>query len=213
MNINNLKRSFGLLSGQEKANVLTHTLGFVLVLVSAPILLISEPIHTAWYGLLIFIFGMAFTYFSSSYYHLQTDNTRSKNYWRIIDHISIFVLIGSTYTPFILFYYNEPNGHTFLFVHWMIIVGGILFKLVYKTKYEIFSLTLYLLLGWMVLIIYEPISADMSNIVKMWLFMGGLSYTTGILFYVWKKLYYHHAIWHIFVILGSLGHYLALVNS
>lgn len=212
MNINNLKRSFGQISDQEKANVVTHALGLLLVIVFAPLLLLSEPIHTAWYGLVIFIFGMAFTYFSSSYYHLQTA-TKSKNYWRIIDHISIFILIGSTYTPFILFHYNEPNGHTFLLVHWMIIVGGILFKLVYKDKYEIFSLTLYLLLGWMVLIIYEPISASMSTEVKMWLFVGGLSYTTGVLFYVWKKLYYHHAIWHIFVILGSFGHYMALVCS
>ena len=212
MNINYLKSCFKQISAKEQANVTTHAIGLLLVILFCPVLLMSEPLHTPWYGLVIFIIGMVFTYFSSAYFHLQTD-TVVRNKWRIVDHISIFILIGSTYTPFILFHYNVPDGHTFLFVHWMIILGGILFKLIFKDKYEIFSLTLYLLLGWMVLLIYDPITEHMTDHVKLWLFVGGLSYTTGVIFYVWEKLYYHHAIWHIFVMLGSIGHYMALVNS
>lgn len=212
MMIRKWKSLFEQSPANEKANVLTHTFGLLLVVVFCPVLLMSEPINAPWFGMLTFIIGMAFTYFSSSYYHLQHD-VKTKNIWRIIDHISIFILIGSTYTPFILFYYNEPDGHLFLMVHWTIILGGIIFKLIYKDKYEVFSLSLYLLLGWMLLFIYIPITSGMSEMVRFWLFMGGLSYTTGVVFYVWKKIYYHHAIWHIFVILGSAGHYLALVNS
>lgn len=212
MGIKAWKTSYKLISDKEKANVLTHAFGLLLVLVFCPVLLCSEPIHAPWVGLVIFIIGLVFTYFSSTYFHLQND-IQQRNKWRIIDHISIFILIGSTYTPFILFYYNVPDGHTFLFVHWMIILGGILFKLIFKDKYEIFSVTLYLLLGWMVLLIYDPITTGMSGEVKFWLLMGGLNYTIGVIFYVWKKLYYHHAIWHIFVILGSASHYLGLVNS
>ncbi len=212
MKIIEWRPSFDLLPAKEQANVLTHIFGLLLVVVFSPSLLFSEPIGTPWFGLLIFTLGMTFTYFSSTYYHLQHQE-KIKNKWRILDHISIFILIGSTYTPFILLYYNQPDGHLFLLIHWLIILGGIIFKIVYKDKYEIFSLSLYLLLGWMVLIIYEPITTGMSDIVKFWLFMGGISYTIGVVFYVWKKLYYHHAIWHLFVISGSVGHYLALLNS
>lgn len=212
MSIDHLKSCFAQISAKEQANVLTHAIGLLLVILCCPLLLMSEPVHEPWFGLVIFIIGMTFTYFSSAYYHLHPEGI-VKDKWRIVDHISIFILIGSTYTPFILFYYNVPEGNTFLFIHWMIILGGILFKLIFKDKYEVFSLTLYLFLGWMVLLIYDPITANMSEQVKFWLFVGGLNYTIGVIFYVWKKLYYHHAIWHIFVILGSAGHYLALVNS
>lgn len=212
MIISYLKSSFTQISAKERANVITHAIGLLLVILFCPVLLMSERVHPPWYGLVIFIIGMVFTYFSSAYFHLQTEGM-IKDRWRIVDHISIFILIGSTYTPFILFHFNVPDGHTFLFVHWMIILGGILFKLIFKDKYEVFSLTLYLLLGWMVLFIYDPITQHMTDHVKLWLFVGGLSYTTGVIFYVWEKLYYHHAIWHIFVMLGSAGHYMALVNS
>ncbi|HMR89815.1 MAG TPA: hemolysin III family protein, partial [Saprospiraceae bacterium] len=142
MSIDHLKSCFAQISAKEQANVLTHAIGLLLVILCCPLLLMSEPVHEPWFGLVIFIIGMTFTYFSSAYYHLHPEGI-VKDKWRIVDHISIFILIGSTYTPFILFYYNVPEGNTFLFIHWMIILGGILFKLIFKDKYEVFSLTLY----------------------------------------------------------------------
>ena len=101
----------------------------------------------------------------------------------------------------------------FLLLHWIIILFGIGFKLVFQTKYEIVSLSLYLILGWMVLFIYKDITYNMADSVRYWLLGGGISYTIGVYFYVKTHLAWHHAIWHIFVILGCAFHWIALYLS
>ncbi|MBK9734991.1 MAG: hemolysin III family protein [Saprospiraceae bacterium] len=196
----------------EKANVVTHGIACIFALFLTPVLLMSEPYSIKFWGLFAFSFGMIFMFFSSTMYHLANKDIL-KNRWRVVDHISIFILIGCTYTPFILYYYYEPQGILFLRIHWLIIIFGIIFKLIFNDKYEIFSLLLYLVLGWMVIIIFESITTSMSSFVKLWLLSGGIFYTVGVIFYIWTKLAWHHAIWHIFVILGCLGHFIALINS
>lgn len=208
----NIKNVYQQLPLDEKANVLTHGSGLILTLLSAPVLLFSEAISPQFWGLCVFIFGMTFMFFSSTFYHLANKEAL-KNSWRIVDHISIFFLIGGTYTPFILYYYNTSEGLKFLLLHWIIIVCGIIFKLVFKTRFEIVSLALYLVLGWMVVFIYDEISKNMADNVKYWLIGGGISYTIGVYFYVKTRIAWNHAIWHIFVILGCAGHYLALLKS
>jgi hemolysin III len=208
----NIKYLYQNLTLDEKINVITHGFGLILALILSPILLFSEAVSDRFLGLCIFVFGMVFMFFSSTFYHLANKEIR-KNKWRLIDHISIFFLIGGTYTPFILFYYNTPEGLRFLMLHWIIIAFGVCFKLIFKTRFEIVSLVLYLVLGWMVVFIYDEISINMSPWVKFWLFMGGISYTVGVYFYVRTKIQWNHAIWHIFVILGCIGHYIALINS
>lgn len=208
----NIKLVYQNLSADEKANVITHGTGLFLALISTPFLLLTEPISIQFFGLVIFAFGMIVMFFTSTFYHLANKEVQ-KNNWRIADHISIFILIGSTYTPFILFYYNDKDGLSFLTLHWCIIFFGILFKLIFKTKYEIVSLGLYFVLGWMVIFIFKEISSGMSFPVICWLIGGGLSYTIGVYFYVNTKITWNHAIWHIFVLLGCLGHYIALFLS
>lgn len=208
----NIKDLYKNLPADEKANVITHGLGLILALIFTPILLLSEPLSIRFFGLIVFAFGMISMFFSSTFYHLANKEIR-KNRWRIADHISIFILIGCTYTPFILFYYHTEPGIKFLTIHWSIIFFGILFKLIFKTKYEIVSLGLYLVLGWMVVFIFNEISKSMSFPVFFWLIAGGLSYTIGVYFYVRTRIQWHHAIWHIFVMLGCLGHYIALFLS
>lgn len=200
------------LSLDEKANVITHGFGLMLAILASPFLLNSEVTSSQFFGLCIFSLGMVFMFFSSTIFHLSNKEIW-KNRWRLVDHISIFILIGATYTPFILFYYNTAEGIHFLKIHWFIIAFGILFKLIFKTNYEIVSLSLYLVLGWMVLIIFNDITANMSPTVIFFLLAGGISYTIGVYFYVKTHLAWHHAVWHIFVILGCAGHFMALFLS
>lgn len=178
----------------------------------SPVLLMTEKISLQFWGLLVFCVGKTFMFFSSTMYHLVSEELL-KFKLRVTDHISIFVLIGASYTPFVLFYYNTPEGIKFLIFQWSIIFAGIVFKLIFKTKYEVFSLILYTVLGWMVVFIYQPITAMMPNIVENWMIAGGVCYTVGIVFYVWKTIWHHHAIWHIFVILGVMCHFIALSLS
>lgn len=203
---------FEKLRPDEKFNVITHGAGLILSLILCPFLLYSEGSDFHFFGLCVFTFGLIFMFFSSTLYHLAHHEDK-KFRWRIADHSSIFLLIGGTYTPFIFYYHNTKEGISFLMIHWMIILGGILFKLIFKTKYEIFSLILYLVLGWMVVFIYDEIIANMASVVKFWLIAGGLSYTAGVYFYVRDHVKWHHGIWHIFVIMGSGGHFIALFLS
>jgi hemolysin III len=208
----NIKEIYQNLPADEKANVITHGAGLILTILFAPVLLYSESWSMQFIGLAVFIFGMLTMFFCSTFYHLANKEVR-KNRWRIADHISIFILIGSTYTPFIFFYYYTHDGLSFLILHWCIIFFGIIFKLIFKTKYEIVSLGLYLILGWMVVFIFKEISSGMSLPVFIWLIAGGLSYTFGVFFYVRTSIQWHHAIWHVFVMLGCIGHYIALLLS
>jgi len=210
--VSKIKFLYQNLSLDEKANVITHGFGLILAILASPFLLNSEVTSSQFFGLCIFSLGMVFMFFSSTIFHLSNKEIW-KNRWRLVDHISIFILIGATYTPFILFYYNSAEGIQFLKIHWLIIAFGILFKLIFKTNYEIVSLTLYLVLGWMVLIIFNDITANMSTMVKFFLLAGGICYTIGVYFYVKTHLAWHHAVWHIFVILGCAGHFMALFLS
>jgi hemolysin III len=196
----------------EKANVITHAFGLIIALFCTPLILMKEINLMQLVGLGIFCFGMVFMLTSSTFYHLANKDVR-KNNWRLIDHISIFILIGSTYTPFILFYFNTDKGLRFLLLHWIIIVFGIIFKLIFKTRFEIVSLSLYLVLGWMVLFIYKDITLNMDDTIRYWLLAGGVFYTIGVYFYIKTHVAWHHAIWHIFVLLGCASHYIALYLS
>jgi len=208
----NIKFLFNNLPINEKVNVITHGIGLVLALLLSPVLLLTESNTTNLQGLAVFVFGMVFMFFSSTFYHLANKDVR-KNRWRVVDHISIFFLIGGTYTPFILYYYDSPPGIKFLTLHWGIILMGVLFKLIYKTRFEIVSLMLYVVLGWMVAFVYDEISIGMSNFVKFWLIAGGLSYSIGVFFYVRTNIPWNHAIWHILVMVGCASHFIALLYS
>lgn len=200
------------LSLDEKANVLTHGAGLVITAFMTPVILAILPVDIKFWSIAIFGSGLFVMFFCSTFYHLANKEVR-KNRWRILDHISIFVLIGCSYTAFIILYLNTIEGWQFLAVHWSVISAGILFKLIFHTKYEIVSLILYLFLGWMVIWLIEDLSLNMPTSVLCWVIAGGLLYTAGVYFYVKTRLAWHHAIWHIFVILGGTGHYVALLIS
>ncbi|MFZ1748538.1 MAG: hemolysin III family protein [Saprospiraceae bacterium] len=208
----NIKSLYNNLTTDEKANVVTHAFGLLISLLAAPFLIVHRADKLMFVGLIVFMVSMCAMFLSSTLYHLANQEIR-KNRYRIMDHISIFLLIGGTYTPFILIYYPTYEGLRFLTIHWFIILFGIVFKLIFKTKYELISLILYIVLGWMVLLIYNEITLNMPKIVNIFLLLGGSAYSIGVYFYVRSKLAWHHPIWHIFVILGCAGHYVALLLS
>ena len=197
---------------EERANAFTHGIGFCMIIIFSPFLLASEPYSLQFMGLCAFVFGMSLMFFCSTVYHMVIDERR-KSIWRTIDHISIYILISCSYTPFILFYYYEPAGIHFLTFHWAMACIGIVFKLFFRERHELLSVIFYLILGWMVIFIFKTMTSNMNEQVKFWLFLGGVSYTLGIIFYMWDSLKWNHAIWHIFVNIGCAGHLIALLIS
>ncbi len=199
----------------ERLNVLTHALGLVLVLVGTPFLLIEafqSGEGTIFWCFFVFTTGMVWMYISSTLYHLAIDPGRKK-LLRKIDHLAIFGLIGGTYTPFISIYYSQLNGWLFLSILWLIIVTGMIVKIFHIGRSNLLTALIYLALGWMFVFIYQPLTAEMSFTVLLWLLVGGISYTTGVIFYLWKRFKFHHAVWHLFVVGGTMSHYFSLYHS
>lgn len=128
-----------------------------------------------------------------------------------MDHISIYFLIGGSYTPLVAKF--VPNSLQFLLILWVSIAIGVVFKLFFTGKYDFVSTLSYLALGWMALLIIEPLYHNAPEKVLLQIIAGGVSYSTGVIFYVWKRYMYHHAIWHLFVLVGSFFHFLAIRAS
>lgn len=195
----------------ERYNVITHGFGFVLFLCLSPFLLMKANSFSSLLGAAIFCVSLLCVYATSTAYH-HAKQESLKSLFRKLDHIAIYLLIGGSYTAFILQYYNETGGYTFMMVHWGIIVLGIIFKMFYTGKFELFSTLLYLVLGWMVVFIYDDITRDMSTFALSTVAVGGIFYTVGVIFYVVEKIPYNHAIWHLFVLGGSISHYISIFS-
>lgn len=200
---------------EEKLNAISHGVGMLLVLIAMPFLILKathgQDALMIW-GVSVFSFGMLFVYLSSTIYHSLT-NPRLKRRANIVDRISIFFLIGGTYTPIILHYLPEKTAAMFLTIQWSIIVAGVLLKLFYTGRYEWLSVTLYVALGWMLVFVIKPLSATMPSAIFYWIIGGGLCYTTGVIFYVLENRKHAHNIWHCFVLAGTILHFVAIYKS
>jgi hemolysin III len=200
---------------EEKINALTHGAGALLVLIFYPFLVRKGYTAGSLFsiiGILIFFFGSIFMYVSSTTYHLVKDPAK-KLKWRVVDHISIFFLIGGTYSAVVQRYVPASTASWFMAVMWGIIIAGSILKLFFTGKYQWLSVILYLFLGWMAVFIYKPLYTHMSWEVFQWLLLGGLAYTLGVIFYKNQKLKYSHAIWHLFVMAGTGFHFVAIFKS
>jgi len=150
-------------------------------------------------------------YSSSTIYHLVKDPIR-KTKWRVVDHISIFFLIGGTYSAMVQKYVASDTAIWFMCLMWGIIAAGSILKIFFTEKYNWLSLILYLFLGWMAVFIYQPLFTIPLD-VFWWILAGGLAYTFGVIFYKNQKLQYSHAIWHLFVMAGTAFHFVAIYKS
>ncbi|MDW8274598.1 MAG: hemolysin III family protein [Chitinophagales bacterium] len=200
---------------EEIANAVTHGAGFLFTLIAIPFLITYavEKGNTATiWSVSIFSFGMLMVYLSSTLYH-AIQHPKVKFRLRVWDHISIFLMIAGSYTPILQKYADDATATTFLTILWIVAFLGILKKLFFTGRFEWLSLGLYLCMGWMALFIIGPLSKNIPDHVFNLLLIGGISYTAGIIFYIWKSLAYQHAVWHVFVLGGTITHYFAIYES
>ncbi len=194
---------------EEIWHAITHGVGLALSIAGLAILVVYATLEGS--ALTITssaIFGttLIVMYGSSTLYHAIT-HTKVKKVFQQFDHASIYFLIAGTYTPVTLLALGGAWGWSIFSVVWCAAIVGIFLKFAYPGRFEKLSLILYLLMGWMIVIATEPLLSSMES-GGLWLLLaGGLSYTVGIIFYVWDKLTFNHAIWHLFVLGGSILHY------
>ncbi|HEY8366302.1 MAG TPA: hemolysin III family protein [Bacteroidia bacterium] len=200
---------------EELANTLTHAIGIVFILVTLPFLWEKAQTNTqefTMYAIGIYVLGMLAVYCSSTLYH-YLKNPILKERAHIADHISIFLLIGGTYTPIVYLFTPWETSSLFLSIMWGIIALGVVMKVFFTGKYTWVSTILYLALGWMVVFLYSPLNESMNWFVFQPILIGGLAYTIGVLFYIRKKMLYSHAIWHLFVLAGTIYHWVAIFRA
>lgn len=199
--------------GEEIANSITHGIGIILSIAALGILTTYAGIHgNVWHIVSVSIYGttLVLLYTASTLYH-SIQNARAKSILRILDHAAIYLLIAGTYTPFTLVNLRGPWGWGLFGAVWGLALLGVLFQLSFIKRFRAVSISLYIGMGWAVLIAIKPLIASVAFGGIIFLVLGGLAYTLGILFYVWKKLKFHHAIWHVFVLTGSILHFFAVL--
>ncbi len=200
--------------GEELANSVSHGLGLVAVLVGMPFLLksIAGPERVSGIvGAALFSGSLILLYLTSTIYH-ALPRSSAKHTFRIIEHIAIYFLIAGTYTPFCLGVLKGPWGWSLFGVIWGLTLAGVILKLVGGVRFPKISTGLYLLMGWVVLVALHPLWTRMPRRGFLWLVLGGLAYTLGVVFFTYDHRWrYSHFIWHLFVLAGSTCHYFAIL--
>ncbi|MBI3922382.1 MAG: hemolysin III family protein [Armatimonadetes bacterium] len=200
---------------EELANSVTHGVGAVLSVAGLVVLVALACLKgTAWHIVGCSVYGgtLAAMYVVSTLYH-SFRTPRLKHVFKTLDHCCIYLLIAGSFTPFALVNLRGGWGWSLFGVLWGFALVGVLFKIYFVGKFETVSTVLYLLMGWLVLIAAKPMLATIPAGGIGWLVAGGLAYSAGVIFYAWKKLPYNHAIWHLFVLAGSVCHYFAIYYS
>lgn len=200
---------------EEFYNTATHAVGVLLCLIGMPFSLIpviKQQNTLELISVVAFFIGMMLVYSFSSIYHYVHHGARKKTL-RKFDHISIYFLIAGTYSPLMMKYLEEKTALIFLGVMWSIVLVGIFYKLFFINRFKWISLVTYLLMGWMVVFVIKPLIHNIPLSVFWWIFAGGVSYTVGVYFYAKSNKKYYHSIWHVFVLLGTVLHFMAIYKS
>ncbi|MRT92711.1 hemolysin III family protein [Ancylomarina sp. 16SWW S1-10-2] len=197
---------------EEKINVYSHGLGFIIASIGLIFLLILTLPRGDWSQILSFgVFGlsMMILFAASTLYHRATDPVK-RSRLRILDHASIYVLIAGTYTPFCLVTLPDRLGLIFFTVVWGFALVGICIKLFFTGRFSVFSTLMYLFMGWMMVFMIKPLYQNIAPEGLYWIFAGGLAYTIGAVLYSIKRIPFNHASFHILVLVGSFCHYMAI---
>jgi len=215
--INNLrKESYSLKTqtlGEEIANSITHGIGAGLSIDALVILVVlASRRGDAWRIVSFSIYGatLVLLYFSSTLYHSFV-NPKIKNVFRTIDHSAIYLLIAGSYTPITLTFMRGAWGWTLFGIVWGIALGGIIVTILLLDKLKALLVLSYVAMGLLIVIAFKPMIQMVPRGMIIWLFIGGACYLLGIIFYLWKRLPYHHPIWHLFVLGGSISHFLGIL--
>ena len=200
-------RSESILS-EEKWNAYSHALGIVLAVVGSVFFMnnISMDTPFLWGSILVYCVSLILLFSASTIYHF-VENPKLKKKLRILDHISIYYLIAGTYTPICLTVLIGSKGWLLFYLVWGIALFGTVLKLFFTGKFEVFSLVLYGVMGWIIVIDLPYLLENMSSKGLFYLSLGGAFYTIGILFYAIKRIPFNHLIWHFFVLGGAISHW------
>lgn len=201
--------------GEEVAHSVTHGVGIVLAIGGLATLVAFAALKgTAWHVVGCAVFGatLVLAYTASTVYHaIPASFERAKLVLRVLDHSSIYLLIAGTYTPFCLVNLRGPWGWSLFGVVWGLAMLGIVFKAVLIGRLRVLSVAFYVALGWLVVVAARPLTRAVAPGGLALLFGGGIAYTAGVAFYAARKLRYHHAVWHAFVLAGSVLHFFAVL--
>ncbi|TCT18056.1 hemolysin III [Melghiribacillus thermohalophilus] len=198
---------------EELANAITHGLGVLFSIAALIILIIyASQNGSAWQIISVTIYGvtMLLMYLSSTILHSLPPG-RWKNFFLMMDHTSIYLFIAGTYTPVSLLLIKGTIGWLLFGLVWGIALLGIVFKMIFLQKFMILSTLLYLLLGWFVVIAWDPLVSSMAYNGVVLLVLGGIFYSVGSIFFMFRIFPYHHAVWHIFVVIGSALHFFSIL--
>jgi hemolysin III len=197
----------------EIANSISHGIGIIFGIAALPVLsaLAANKDNTiAVIGAAVYGFCFLLLFSFSTLYH-AFQHPKAKKVMHVFDHISIYFLIAGTYTPFLLNYMLNATGITMLSVLWGLTVLGILFKIFFTGKFNFLSTLIYVGMGWILVFSGKQFFAAIPWSVLIMIVIGGVLYTIGTVFYLWEKLYYHHVIWHLFVLAAAVCHYVAVL--
>ena len=198
---------------EELASALTHGLGATAALAGGAVLITLAALHgDRWQLGTAIVFGIALLllYVASTLYH-AIQHPVAKGRLKVFDHCAIYVLIAGTYTPFTLIGLRGSVGWWLFGAIWTLALAGVIFKLFYTGRFKLLSTVLYIAMGWLVVVAIKPMLAALDGWILGWLLAGGLSYTLGTYFYHRESIRYSHAIWHLFVLGGSVCHYIAVM--
>lgn len=207
---NNLNNEYSKI--EEFLNVLTHGFGLLLAVIAFPFLVLKSLDYENFWkvsSFVIYSLSLITLYAASTFYH-AAKNAKLRRKLNIFDHAAIYILIAGSYTPFCLVTLPEKSGwYMFLFV-WLFALTGVILKLFFTGKFDKLSTALYLIMGWQVVFLIKPLMNNLSSDGLFYLMAGGVFYTIGAVLYSIKKIPYNHAIFHVFVLLGSFSHFWAI---
>lgn len=199
---------------EEQLNVLTHGIGFLFSVFAlvAMVLKIEDFTQTKpLIGVVVFGVSMMVLYGASTLYH-ASKNEKTRNKLRVFDHASIYILIAGTYTPFALISLPQNTGWVLFSVTWTMAIAGIILKLFFTGRFDIWSTVMYVLMGWAIVFAFQPLIEEITFTGFLWLLIGGVTYTIGAVIYQIKAIPYNHAIFHTFVLAGSVMHFVAVYH-
>lgn len=197
---------------EEKFNVVSHAIGLGLSLVALVILLIkaeSNKNEMATVSVAVYGLSLIILYAASTLYH-RSKKIFIRNKLNILDHAAIFVLIAGTYTPFTLITLPTGIGNTIFIIVWAFALVGVILKLFFTGRYEKLSMAMYIGMGWLIVFAIKPLIQNLETGGLIWLFSGGMAYSIGAFFYSREQLNNNHAIFHVFVLIGSFCHFVSV---
>lgn len=200
--------------GEEIANAITHGIGAALAIAGLVWLVVKAAlVGNGWHVTSFAIFGasMVILYTASTIYHALA-HRGAKRLFRKFDHMSIYLLIAGTYTPFCLTVLNGWIGWTIFGLMWACAILGIVFKSIYTGRKEIMSTMLYLIMGWAMVFFIKPVYSGMSGTGFLYLILGGAAYSLGVIFFLLERMKFSHSVWHLFVVGGSAFHFFSVLT-